>query len=329
MSISEKYEQMKWIIARSELVNNRKRGSFSYQMPKSSSTFDMHQRVSGLHLGLRSIVLPETADWLSQIKIDMYNVNQSQDVIDATSLPEIGIHWNEYECEPMSATVHTALQFMHEHRGRRTVVFKNEFWYHQRLAQKKIASSEELRKEDLLILSVPFYANFKNLDGINNVLSKCTDLGIPVLLDIIWLPLTKEQIKLSNTECVQVVTQSLSKTLPIAGMKGGFAFWKKPIVKEHLIYPLGNKLMFHLAQRYIEDFGYHYVRDYCVPFQKKWCTILGLEQHDLCYVGNIPKGHWLEAENLHAHEFDIEDKLFSLIPYIENDEILSRFIEDN
>lgn len=329
MSISEKYEQIKWIIARNELVHKHKRGSISYQKPKSSSTFDMHERVSGLQLGLRSVNLPETVKWLSDFDVNLYDVNHFYDNIQGNCLPDIGVHWNEYECEPMSATVHTVLQFIDQHRGRSPVVFRHEYWYHQKLAHRIIETVDQLRSTDLLILSVPFYNNFKTHQLADAILSRCTEIGVPVLLDIIWLPLTCEKIVLGNTDCVQVVTHSMSKTLPLAGMKGGFAFWKKPVDREQLMYPLGNKLICHIAKRYIEDFGYHYVRDHCVPYQKKWCEIFGLKQHELCYVGEIPKGHWLESENLHAHEFDSDNKLFSLVPYIENDETLSRFIEDN
>ena len=328
-SVSRHYEQMKWIIAKAELADENKRGSLSYQKPKSSSTFDMHERVSGLHLGLRSANLPDVIGWLKSVKIDMYGYNHFEEKIQGSSLPDIGMHWDEYECEPMSSTVHTVLEFMQQHRHRTPVVFENEYWYHQKLAQKTIVKIDDLSKDDLLIISVPFYSNFKNHPSIDDILSRCTELGIPVVLDLIWLPLTKESIKLAHTDCVEVVTHSISKMLPMAGMKGGFAYWKKPVSKEQSLYPLGNKLIYHIGKRFIDEFGYHYVRDKFVPYQSKWCRILGLEQHDLCYVGRIPKGHWLESENLHAHEFQVGDKLFNLVPYMENDDILSKFLDDN
>ena len=328
MSVVEKYEQMKWIIARSELVDETKRGSLSYQRPKSSSTFDMHERVSGIHLGLRSANLPSTIEWLRSIKIDMYDFNHLEETVDTSVLPDIGIHWDEYQCEPMSATAHTVLQFIAQHRQRRPVVFRNEYWYHKRLAQKTLDQASDLTSDDLLIISVPFYSNFKNHENIDDILSRCTEIGVPVLLDLIWLPLTSQQIKLANTDSVDVVTHSMSKTLPMAGMKGGFAYWKKPISKEQSLYPLGNKLLLHLANRYIKELGYHHVRNECVPIQEKWCKIFEIETHDLCYVGRIPQGHWLQDEDLHSHEFQDKDKLFSLVPYFENDSVLTKFLQD-
>ena len=80
-SVSKHYEQMKWIIARAELADENKRGSLSYQKPKSSSTFDMHERVSGLHLGLRSANLPDVLSWLKSIRIDMYDYNHFEEKI--------------------------------------------------------------------------------------------------------------------------------------------------------------------------------------------------------------------------------------------------------
>ena len=81
MSISEKYEQMKWIIARNELNSRYRRGSLSYQKPKSSSTFDMHERVNGLHLGLRSVILPDIVEWLSNMDVNLYDINHRDEKI--------------------------------------------------------------------------------------------------------------------------------------------------------------------------------------------------------------------------------------------------------
>ena len=72
----ETHTQLKWIIARSELVNYKKGGSLTYQKPVSDSTFDMHKRVSGLHLGIRAIQLPEVIDWLEQLKPNLFKINQ-------------------------------------------------------------------------------------------------------------------------------------------------------------------------------------------------------------------------------------------------------------
>ena len=325
----ETYIQLKWIIARSELVDYKKRGSFEYLKPVSDSTFDMHNRVSGVHLGIRSVQLPEIIDWLEQLKPNLFKINQYDAKISHDLLPQIGIYWQEFECEPMSNTVHTVLEFLNYNKEKIPVVFENEYWYHQKIIDKKIKHLDELNENNCLVITIPFYSNFQARTDMNDILLKCTELNIPVLLDLIWLPMLNSKIKLNHTECVQVITHGFSKTIPIAGIKGGFVFWKKPINDSQRIYPLGNKLSFWICKKYLETFGYDYVKDNLKTLQKKWCEIFGIKEHNLSYVGEIPEGHWLESEHLHTHEFNSKTKLFNLTSYYENDIILTKFINDN
>ena len=74
---SEKhYQQLKWIIARNELANYRRQGSYEYQKPKSDSLIDLHERVSGLHLGLRAPQTDQMIDWLEGIDINLFKANK-------------------------------------------------------------------------------------------------------------------------------------------------------------------------------------------------------------------------------------------------------------
>ena len=61
----------------------------------------------------------------------------------------------------------------------------------------------------------------KMREDMNEILKRCTELGVPVLLDCIWLPLTSQTLPLQHTDCIEVVTHSVTKMLPLAGIKGG------------------------------------------------------------------------------------------------------------
>ena len=217
----EKYEQIKWIVARSELVNKRKRGGFVYQKPKSSSTIDMHQRVSGLHLGLRAVQTDEMLDWMGSLNIDLLDINQLDSDFDTSLLPDIGLRYEEFSAVPLSTTIHTALEFINDHRDRDPIIFKNDFWYYNEIVPKEITKPEQIAKNNLLIISVPFFEKFEVRYDMGDILKRCSDLGVPVMLDLIWLPLTQEQIHLEHTDCVEVITHSMTKLLPMSGIKGG------------------------------------------------------------------------------------------------------------
>ena len=321
------YEQIKWIIARSELVNKHKRGGFCYQKPQSANTIDMHQRVSGLHLGIRAVQTEEIITWMNGLTIDLLDINQLDHSFDKTVLPNIGIHHEEFTPTPLSTTIHTALEFMNIHKEKEPIVFKNDFWYYKEIIQKEINNPYEINKNNLLIVSVPFFENFEVRDDMTNTLEICSNLGVPVMLDLIWLPLVTEPIQLKHTDCVEVIAHSMTKVLPISGIKGGICLWRSPIPQRHNTYPLGSNLGFHISRKYFDDLGYYHVRDSLMPMRDKWCSILGLEKNNFVYTGSIPTGHLLSDQSLHAHRIP-DSTLFNLVPFFENDEIITKYLKD-
>lgn len=325
---SKHYEQIKWIIARSELTNSHKRGGFHYQKPRSENTIDMHERVSGLHLGLRAVQTDEIINWMDNIKIDLLHINQLDHSFDTTLLPNIGIPYDEYTASPLSSSIHTALEFMNNHKERKPIIFKNDFWYYKEIIQREINNASEIHANNLLIVSVPFFETFKVRDDMADVLEICTKLGVPVMLDLIWLPLVYEDIQLKHSDCVEVITHSMTKVLPLSGIKGGVCLWRRPSPKRHNTYPLGGNLGFHITKQYLYDFGYYHVRNSLVEPRDKWCSILGIEKNNFVYSGTVPMGHFLSDQSLHAHRIP-GSLLFNLVPFYENDKIITRYLNDH
>src|SRR5210317_146633 len=322
------YEQIKWIVARSEFVDPRKRGGFSYQRPRSSSVIDMHQRVSGVHLGIRAVQTKEILDWMDTLDIDLLNINQLDHRFDKSKLPDIGLPYEEFSLIPLSTTIHTALEFINKHKDKHPLIFKNDFWYYKEIIETEITQLEQIHKDSLLIISVPFFEKFTVKEDMDAILKRCTDLGVPVMLDLIWLPLIQDNVQLENTDCVEVITHSMSKVLPISGIKGGLCPWRSPASDRHYMYPLGNNLGFYITQKYFQDFEYFHVRDSLIPHRNKWCATLGLEKNKFVYTGVIPDGHFLHDQSCHALRIP-NSNLFNLIPFYENDDAITKFLNDN
>ena len=171
---------------------------------------------------------------------------------------------------------------MNLHKDRRPVIFHNDFWYFQEIIDTKLQNITEIKENDLLIISVPFFETFKYKDNIDGILKRCCDLDIPVMLDLIWLPLSTETGQLRYTDCVQVISQSMTKVLPLSGIKGGVCFWRQPVPKRFNMYPLGNNVGYSITKKYLEQFGYFHVRDSLKTLQNKWCKILNLSPHFSC-----------------------------------------------
>lgn len=321
------YEQIKWIIAHCELTDKNKRGGFHYQKPRSSNIMDMHQRVSGLHLGIRAVQTNEMMRWMENLHIDLRDINQLDHSFDTSVLPKIGVRYEEFTPTPLSTTIHTALEFMNQHRQREPIIFRNDFWYYKEIIGKEISNSAEIKENNLLIVSVPFFENFKVRDDMNDTLEVCYKLGVPVMLDLIWLPLVEGGIQLKHTDCIEVIAHSMTKVLPMSGIKGGVCLWKSPYQQRHNTYPLGGNLGFHITRKYFEDFDYYHVRDSLKTLRDKWCKTLGLEKNNFVCTGSIPNGHMLSDQSLHGHRMP-NSTLFSLVSYFENDEIITKYLSD-
>lgn len=321
----ETFFKLKWIVAKNELANVDKRGSQTYQKPMSGSILDLHSRASGIHTGLVAAKTDSILSWLKNINIDLFLVDKWTVDIDCNKLPDIGINWNEYQTQPMSDTMNCVYEFLYKHRTRRPTVFSKDFWYFESIIDNKIANVSQLEKNDVLILSFPFFGDFQIKKDINELLDVCVTKEIPVLLDCVWLPLIKDIIKIEQADCIEVITHSMTKTLPLAGIKGGIVFKRKPVLWQEKMYPLGNKLGTWLFAKYLDDLGYNFVEKSLRPLQEKWCKIFGLEKHDMVYVGVCGTDSFLKKYSLHDGTSD----LISLVPYMENDRELTRYLADS
>ena len=323
----EIYFKIKWLIAKNELDNYKKRGGFDYQKPKDDSIMELHSRVSGIQFGVRAPQSQDIIHWLENLELNLFKVNQMDFEFDTKLLPNLGIAWKEFKPYPLSTTVHTALEFLNIHKNKRPVIFKNDFWYFQEIIDTHINDVNDIQEGDTLILSVPFFETFQYKKNMDTILKRCCELDVPVMIDLIWLPLSTLKGDLKHTDCVQVITQSMSKVLPMSGIKGGVCFWRNPVLKRFNTYPLGNNVGFYITKKYLEHFGYYHVRDSLKDLQIKWCELLSIDTHSMSICGKIPKGHFLSGQSLHSHRIP-DSNLLNLLPFYENDQAITSFLSD-
>ena len=321
----ETFFKCKWIIAKNELVNKKKSGDQQYQKPLSDSILDIHARVSGIHTGLVAAKTQTSLDWLHSINIDLQNIEGWKVHIDTNKIPDIGINWNEFETLPMADTINTVYEFLYTHKDRTPTIFYGDFWYYEKIIKNKIDTLDKIKTNDVLVISFPFFENFTVKQDINEILERCSSLGVPVLLDCIWLPLVHDIPKIKNTDAVEIITQSITKTLPLSSTKGGIVFKRKPLTFVEVTYPLGNKLGSWIFNKYLNEKGYFYIRDSHKELQSKWCDILGIKPHDMVNVGVCD-------ENSFLRKYDIghgDGNIISLVPFFDHDKMLTLFLNDN
>jgi len=323
----EQFDHCRWIIATCESENEQLRGHEFYQFAQDNSLVNLHQRYNGQTFGLRAYNDKNILNWLDSLQPNFFHISQNQQDFDISLLPNIGIHWNEYKCEPMASTSHTVLEFMNKHQDRKTVFFKGDFWMFEHLIKHKIEHIDQIDDKSALVMSCPFFEYFEKHKHMDEIMMRCEQLGVPVMLDLIWLPLCKQKPILKYTDCVEVVTHSFTKLIPLAGIKCGIAFWKSPVESHKITYPLGNRFGAWLVSNFLEKFGYDHALRYN-DLQIKWCNRLGLLPTNMVLTSIVPNDHFLTPYDLHKNRLQTSTKLFSLVGFYECDEYLEKYLQD-
>lgn len=323
----EQFDHCRWIIATCESENEKLRGHEFYQFAQDKSLVNLHQRYNGQTFGLRAYNDKKIISWLESLNFDLFHISQNQQDFDNTLLPNIGIHWNEYRYEPMASTSHTVLEFMNKYRDRKTVFFSGDFWMFEHLVKNKIENIDQIDEKSALVISYPFFEYFEKHKQMDEIMMKCEQLGVPVMLDLIWLPLCKQKPMIKYSDCVEVISHSFTKLIPLAGIKCGIAFWKSPVESHKITYPLGNRLGAWLVSNFLQKFGYDHALQY-VNLQNKWCNRLGLQPTNMVLTSIIPDNHFLSHHDLHKNRLNTSTKLFSLIGFYECDRYLEKYLKD-
>ena len=320
----ETFFKCKWIVAKNELKNKDTRGPQQYQSPLSNSILDIHARVTGVHKGLIAAKTKQSIDWIAQQKIDLMKIDKWKVNIDTDQMPDFGVPWTEFEMLPMPDTINSVYEFLYTHKNKRPIIFDGEYWYHETIVKNKINRMEQIKENDVLVLSFPFFNNFQIRSDMDDILERCSQLSVPVLLDCIWLPLISDIPKLKNSDAIEVMTHSITKTLPLSATKGGVLFKRKPLTLAEVTYGTGNKLGAWLFNNYLQQKGYFYIRDCYRPLQHKWCSILDIKAHDMVYAGVCSEQSFLKKYSMGQGN----GNLVSLVPFFEHDEIITNFLQD-
>ena len=106
--------------------------------------------------------------------------------------------------------------FYAENKARRLRCFKGDFFYHviswKRNNQKfKYLDDEKIKKNDAVIISIPFSDNGYLHDMTMNVLDQCDTLAVPVMIDFAYYNLVRGLDFNLNRPSIKSITFSLSK----------------------------------------------------------------------------------------------------------------------
>lgn len=120
-------------------------------------------------------------------------------------------------------------KFYLKNRTRRFRCFKGEYVYH-RLAWRNSFNwewiNEDLDPNDAVVISLPFSDTGNAHASHDALLTKCDELGIPVLVDCAYFGICEGLTFDFNHRCITDITFSLSKVFPVGHARIGMRFTK-------------------------------------------------------------------------------------------------------
>lgn len=193
-------------------------------------------------------------------------------------------------------------KFYSKNNQRRIRFFKGEYTYH-RLSCRNYNISWlyledcDVEINDAVIISLPFSNTGGKHQNMDDILNRCTELGVPVLIDCAYFGLCSDLEFDLTHPCITDVTFSLSKSFPVSHYRIGmrltkvddddplFVLNKIGYVNQHSAY-LGNEL--------IKNFGADYIYDKYKDRQEFYCNTLNLEKSKSILFGLSDNPKWNE-----------------------------------
>lgn len=175
-------------------------------------------------------------------------------------------------------------KFYLKYRNRRLRCFRGEYMYHLASANAYFDNfayidEDTLDKNDVVIFSLPFADTGNEPDGIEKILSLCSNLQIPVLVDCCYFGNCADINFNFDHECIEAVVFSLSKTFPVQHLRIGIRFTRvdddDPLLvynKNKYINRLGAAVGIEFMKRYSPDHNFQTYRH----TQEDFCRTLGV-----------------------------------------------------
>jgi hypothetical protein len=192
-------------------------------------------------------------------------------------------------------------KFYLKNNKRRFRCFLGEYLYHK-LAWRNgydwcYIEDAELDANDAVIISVPFAdTGCKHLET-DNILSKCTELGIPVLIDCAYYSISSNITVDLTYPCITDVTFSLSKVFPVAHARIGVRLTRDDCDDLLFVYDKAeytNRVSAALGLELIRTFPADYIVNKYKKIQETYCKQLDICPSDTVLFGIAAQGKYPE-----------------------------------
>lgn len=194
-----------------------------------------------------------------------------------------GLEDFKYKCYS-SGTTESFDKFYMKNSKRRFRCYKGEYMYHKLAWRDKFVwewlEDAPLHKNDAVVISLPFADTGDKHIYYHDLMRKCCELGVPVLVDCAYFGACYGVSIDIAYSCITDVTFSLSKTFPVAYARIGIRYTREDDDDTMFVYhkiSYNNKLGASLGMRFIENFTPDFLPQKYMQKQKEFCKKLDVE----------------------------------------------------
>ena len=174
--------------------------------------------------------------------------------------------------------------FYAKHKKRNFRAFKGEYAYHfsswRNNYKWKYIENLNIKKNDAVIISLPFSDTGSKHLEMENLIAKCNSLDVPVLIDCCYYSMCKGINFNFNHECIKEISFSLSKAFPVSRMRIGMRLSRKddddPLFFMNKL-DLVNRQSAFIGLKLIKKFSFDYLYNKYSKLQKIYCQKMNLE----------------------------------------------------
>ena len=210
----------------------------------------------------------------------------------------IGLEDFKYKCYS-NGTTEAFDKFYLKNSKRRFRCYKGEYMYHKLAWRDKFVwnyiEDEDLHPSDAVVISLPFADTGDKHVEYHDLMRKCCELGIPVLIDCAYFGACYELTIDLAYNCITDVVFSLSKTFPVAYARIGMRYTKEDDDDTMFVYhkiSYNNKLGAQLGMQYINSFTPDFIPQKYMQKQKDFCTKLNVHPSNTILFGIDYRGEY-------------------------------------
>lgn len=180
-------------------------------------------------------------------------------------------------------TTNTFDMFVASHPTKRLVTFDGEYIYHSIMQRAiyghtySLSHPDQIQSNDCLIISCPFADTGGEHPNMKEILARCDQLKVPVLLDLAYINIAQNITIDLRHDCIEALTTSLSKVFPLGHVRVGMRM-KKQNIDDGLDMTTAsdwvNKLGIGIANSLIKQFDSNYIFNKYKQKQTAMCNQL-------------------------------------------------------